>query len=128
VAFLFTTTEFGTPGRLVPLGSATTDKAGIARLKYQPKVEGQQGFVASYAAGAAKPVTSSTTVIVTAARSAYQPAPGKPLASVGNVLVLALFAIVAAIWLTLVAQIWRVRRVCRVAVGVGAGKSGLSTL
>ena len=128
VAFLFTTTEFGTPGRLVPLGSATTDKTGIARLKYQPKVEGQQGFVASYAAGAAKPVTSSTTVNVTAARSAYQPAPGKPLASVGNVLVLALFAIVAAIWLTLVAQIWRVRRVCRVAVGVGTGKSGLSTL
>jgi len=50
---------------------------------------------------------------VTVARSLYHPAPAKPLASVGNVLVIALFAIVAAIWATLIAQIWRVRRVCR---------------
>ncbi|HZX99029.1 MAG TPA: NrfD/PsrC family molybdoenzyme membrane anchor subunit [Dermatophilaceae bacterium] len=114
VAFLLSTTEFGTPARLVRLGSATTDKTGIARLKYAPKVTGQQGFAATYTAVGAKPITSGTTVAVTVARSLYHPAPAKPLASVGNVLVLALFAIVAAIWLTLVAQIWRVRRVCRV--------------
>jgi len=113
VAFLLSTTEFGTPARLVALGSATTDKTGIATLKYVPRVTGKQGFAATYTAAAAKPVTSSTTVVVTVARSIYHPAPAKPLASVGNVLVLALFAIVAAIWLTLVAQIWRVRRVCR---------------
>jgi len=113
VAFLLSTTEFGTTARLVALGSATTDKTGIATLKYVPRVTGKQGFAATYTAAAAKPVTSSTTVVVTVARSIYHPAPAKPLASVGNVLVLALFAIVAAIWLTLVAQIWRVRRVCR---------------
>jgi len=112
VAFLLSTTEFGSPARLIALGSATTDKTGVATLKYQPKVTGKQGFVATYAAGA-KPVTASTNVAVTVARSPYHPAPAKPLASVGNVLVLALFAIVAAIWLTLIAQIWRVRRVCR---------------
>jgi Ni/Fe-hydrogenase subunit HybB-like protein len=113
VAFLLSTTEFGTPARLISLGSATTDKTGVAQLKYQPRVTGQQGFAASYAAGAAKPVTASTTVAVTVARSLYHPAPAKPLASVGDVLVIALFAIVAAIWLTLIAQIWRVRRASR---------------
>jgi hypothetical protein len=95
------------------LGSATTDSSGLARLRYQPKVAGQQGFAATYTAVGAKPVTSDTTVAVTVARSAYHPAPAKPLASVGNVLVMALFAIVAAIWLTLVTQVLRVRRVCR---------------
>jgi hypothetical protein len=110
----------------VPLGSVSTDKTGIARLTlggdadhlYQPTAKGPQEFVATYAAPGAKPVTSSTTVSVTAARSAYNPAPAKPLASVGDVLVLALFAIVAAIWLTLIVQIWRVRRVCRGVQGV----------
>jgi molybdopterin-containing oxidoreductase family membrane subunit len=116
VAFLISTTEFGTPARLIRLGSATTDMGGVASLKYAPKVTGQQGFAATYtspgASADAKPVSSGTTVAVTVARSAYRPAPGKPLASVGNVLVLALFAIVAAIWLSLIAQIWRVRRAC----------------
>jgi Ni/Fe-hydrogenase subunit HybB-like protein len=113
VAFLLSTTEFGSPARLVPLGSATTDKTGLAGLKYQPKVPGSQGFAATYTAPGGKPVTSGTTVAVTVAQSAYHPAPAKPLASVGKILVIALFAIVAAIWLTLVAQVLRVRRVCR---------------
>jgi Ni/Fe-hydrogenase subunit HybB-like protein len=112
VAFLLSTTEFGSPARLIPLGSASTDKTGLAALTYQPKVTGNQGFAATYTAPGGKPVTSGTTVAVTVAQSAYHPAPAKPLASVGKVLVIALFAIVAAIWLTLVAQIWRVRRVC----------------
>jgi hypothetical protein len=122
VAFLFSTTEFGTPARLVPLGSVTTDKTGIARLTlggdadhlYRPTANGPQEFVAIHVTAGAKPVTSSTTVNVTIAKSAYHPAPAKPLAGVGNVLVIALFTIVAAIWLTLIAQIWRVRRVCRI--------------
>ena len=113
VAFLLSTTEFGSPARLIPLGSATTDKTGLAALTYQPKVTGNQGFAATYTAPGGKPVTSGTTVAVTVAQSGYHPAPAKPLASLGKILVIALFAIVAAIWLTLVAQIWRVRRVCR---------------
>jgi hypothetical protein len=121
VAFGFSTTEFGTPARLVPLGSATTDKTGIARLTlggdadhlYRPTATGPQEFLASYTAAGAKPVTSATTVAVTVAQSAYHPAPPKPLASVGKILVVVLFAIVAAIWLTLLTQVVRVRRVCR---------------
>jgi len=120
VAFAFTTTQFGTPGRLVPLGSVTTDKIGVARLTlggdvdhlYRPTSKGPQEFVATYAAAGTQPVTSRTTVSVTVARSAYHPAAPKPLAGVGNVLVIVLFAIVAGIWLTLAAQVVRVRRVC----------------
>ena len=123
VAFAFTTTQFGTPSRLVPLGTVTTDETGIARLTlgsgadhlYQPTATGPQEFVASYTAAGAQPVTASTTVKVTVARSAYHPEPPKALAGVGRVLAVVLFAIVAAIWLTLIAQIVRVRRVCRVA-------------
>ena len=122
VEFLFSTTQFGTPARLVQLGSVTTDKTGLARLTlggdadhlYRPTAKGPQEFFATYAAAGAKPVTASTIVNVTVARSAYIPAPPKSLAGVGNVLIVVLFAIVAAIWLTLVAQIWRIRRVCRV--------------
>jgi hypothetical protein len=134
VAFLFSTTEFGTPARLVPLGSATTDQTGIARLTlggdadhlYRPTATGPQEFVASYTAVGGMPVTSSTTVAVTVARSAYHPAPPKPLASVGKVLVVVLFAIVAAIWLTLVTQVVRVRRVCRGVVAAGSDRTGRS--
>jgi len=128
VSFSFTTTQFGTPGRLVPLGSVTTDETGIARLTlggdvdhlYRPTATGPQEFVASYAAAGTQPVTSSTTVDVTVARSAYHPAKQKPLVAVGGVLVVVLFTIVAAIWLTLAAQVWRVRRVCRVGQDVTA--------
>ena len=58
-----------------------------------------------------KPLRPTATVNITVARSAYTPAPPKPLAGLGKGLILALFTIVAAIWLTLIAQIWRVRRV-----------------
>ena len=51
---------------------------------------------------------------MTVAKSAYHPAPPKPLAGVGKDVVLFLFAVVAAIWLTLITQVARVRRVCRV--------------
>lgn len=121
VAFSFSTKEFGAPARSVPLGSVTTDKTGIAVLTlggdpghlYRPTTKGPQEFAATYTATPeAKPIAASTTVNVTVARSAYRPAPAKPLAGVGNVMVIVLFSIVAAIWLTLVTQIWRVRRVC----------------
>jgi len=123
VVFSFTTTEFGTPARLVPLGSVNTDKTGVAKLilggdanhLYRPTAKGPQEFGATFTptTADAKPITASVTVNITVARSAYTPAPPKPLAGVGNVMVVVLFAIVAAIWLTLLAQIWRVRRVCR---------------
>ena len=122
VEFFFSTTEFGSKARLVPLGSVTTEKSGVAKLtlggdaahRYRPTSTGPQQFLASYTAAGAKPVTSKTTVNVTVAKSAYHAAPPKPLASVGKGLVAFLFAVVVAIWLTLITQVARVRRVCRV--------------
>ena len=121
VEFSFTTTQFGKPARLVPLGTVTTDTSGVAKLilgggadrMYLPTTVGPQEFVATFTptTADAKPISSSTTVNITVARSAYTPAPPKPLAGVGKGLVVALFAIVAAIWLTMAAQVWRVRRV-----------------
>src|ERR1035437_3525409 len=55
VAFLLSTTEFGSPARLIPLGSASTDKTGLAALTYQPKVTGSQGFAATYTAPGGQP-------------------------------------------------------------------------
>ena len=121
VAFFFNTTQFGTPARPVPLGSVTTDKTGVARLilggdashLYRPTTTGPQEFGATFkpTTADAKPISSTVSVNITVARSAYTPAPPKPLAGLGKGLVLAIFTIVAAIWLTLIAQIWRVRRV-----------------
>ena len=126
VVFSFNTTQFGAPARPVPLGSVTTDKAGVAKLilggdanhLYRPTTKGPQEFGATFTptTADAKPITASVTVNITVARSAYTPAPPKPLAGLGNGLVIALFTIVAAIWLTLIAQIWRVRRVRLAAV------------
>jgi Ni/Fe-hydrogenase subunit HybB-like protein len=121
VTFYFTSTEFG-PRRLFPLGSVATDAEGVARLTlgadadhlYKPTATGPHEFVVSYAAGGrTQLIRSSTTVDVTVAKSAYHPAPPKALAGVGRTLVIVLFTLVAAIWLTLAAQVLRVRRVCR---------------
>lgn len=122
VKFFFTSREFG-PRRLFPLGSITTDTTGNARLTlgadadhlYKPTETGPQEFVVNYAAAGAgaRLVSSATTVTITVAQSAYHPAPPKPLAGVGSDLVIVLFTIVAAIWVTLLAQVVRVLRVCR---------------
>ncbi|MEP7192966.1 MAG: NrfD/PsrC family molybdoenzyme membrane anchor subunit, partial [Actinomycetota bacterium] len=121
VAFFFNTTQFGAEARPVPLGSITTDKTGVAKLilggdanhLYRPTTKGPQEFGATFTPTTAdeKPISSTVNVNITVARSAYTPAPPKPLADLGKGLILALFTIVAAIWLTLIAQIWRVRRV-----------------
>ncbi|MEP7370536.1 MAG: NrfD/PsrC family molybdoenzyme membrane anchor subunit, partial [Dermatophilaceae bacterium] len=135
VAFLFTTTEFGATSHLVPLGTINTDKTGIARLTlggdadhlYKPTATGPQEFVASYTAPGAQPITSRTTVKVTIARSAYHPAPAKPLATVGHILAFVLFGIVAAIWLTLATVVLRLRRACRGVAAAGPGVAALQT-
>jgi Ni/Fe-hydrogenase subunit HybB-like protein len=118
VTFLLASNVFGP--RQVPLGTVATDKAGAARLtigtdskRFRPTTSGPQEFIASYAADGQEPLQFSTNVNVTAARSAYTPAAPKPLDGAGNVLVKALFLIVATIWILLITQVVRVRRVCR---------------
>ena len=114
VSFFQLSTEFGPQGHLVPLGSASTGTNGTAQFSYRPTANGSQQFTAKYAGTPnAGPSTATTTITITAAHSAYQPAPRKPLAGLGKVTANTLLAIVAAIWLILIAQIARVRRVCR---------------
>src|SRR5665811_776895 len=89
VDFFFNTTQFGTPPRPVPLGSVTTDTTGVATLilggdanhLYRPTKIGPQEFGANYTptTADANPITATTTATITVARSAYTPAPPKPL-------------------------------------------------
>lgn len=120
VTFLLATTVFGP--RTVPLGTVATDTTGVARLtlgadadhQYLPTTTGPKEFVATHTpADGGEPVEFSTNVNVTAAQPAYTPPPPKPLFAVGYALIKVLFIIVALIWLTLIAQVIRVRRVCR---------------
>jgi Ni/Fe-hydrogenase subunit HybB-like protein len=118
VTFILATTVFGP--RPVPIGSAKTDAKGVARLTldghsagYRPTTTGPQEFVASYTPAGEEPIESSTNIDVIGARSAYTPAPPKPLDAAGTILVKALFLIVATIWVLLISQVVRVRRVCR---------------
>jgi hypothetical protein len=118
VTFLLGSTVFGP--RSVAIGSATTNSSGVARLRvgghstgYHPTTTGPQEFIASYAPSGAEPIESSTNIDVTGARSAYTPAPPKPLDPVGAALPKALFLIVGTVWTLLIAQVVRVRRACR---------------
>ncbi|MGE5288587.1 MAG: NrfD/PsrC family molybdoenzyme membrane anchor subunit [Micromonosporaceae bacterium] len=114
VGFSELTKEFGPAGHLVPLGSAVTDRNGVARLTDQPAVTGLQRYVAAYSGGPkAGPASASAGVLVTTARSPYRPPPAKPFAGLGKTLVGVLLAGLALILLTLAVQVERVRRVCR---------------
>jgi len=118
VKFLLANNVFGP--RQVPLGEVATDATGTAKLligtdtkRFRPTASGPQEFVASYTPDGAEPLQFATNVNVTVARSAYTPAPPKALAGAGGVLIKALFIIVASVWVLLIAQIIRIRMVCR---------------
>jgi Ni/Fe-hydrogenase subunit HybB-like protein len=118
VKFLLASNVFGP--RQVPLGAAATDTTGTARLtigtdskRFRPTASGPQEFVASFTGDGQEPLEFSTNVNVTVARSAFTPAPPKPLDGAGKVLIKALFIIVATIWILLITQVVRVRRACR---------------
>ncbi|TFC32994.1 hypothetical protein E3T34_01305 [Cryobacterium sp. TMT1-62] len=119
VEFLTTTSALGE--RLLPLGTIATDTTGVAVLTlggdsdhlYRPSEAGPQEFFAHYTPSMGEqPITDSVTVNVTVGQSAYHPAEPKPFVTTGKVTVIAIFTIVAAIWLTLTVQVVKVRRVC----------------
>ncbi len=117
VRFFRRTTEFGPTGQLVPLGEAATDRTGTATLTDHPAVAGPQTFVAKVAGTPSVGAASARAdVRVVHATSKYQPAAAKPLADLGRGLVAVLLATVAAVLLTLLVQVERVRRACRAGV------------
>ena len=80
---------------------------------FHPTTSGPQEFIATYSPSGAEPIVSSTNVDVAGGRSAYAPAPAKPLDPVRGALPKALFLIVGTVWALLIAQLVRVRRACR---------------
>ncbi|WP_143448202.1 NrfD/PsrC family molybdoenzyme membrane anchor subunit [Kineosporia sp. A_224] len=119
VTFSVMTTVFGP--RAVPLGSVPVTK-GVAEMVldgahsggYRPTQAGPTEFTASYAAQVGDtPLERSVDVDVTAAVSAYTPAAPKPLEGVGAVTPTVLFAVVGAVWVTLLTTVARVLLVSR---------------
>lgn len=98
---------------LLVLGSATTDAAGVASLDYEPTWTGRQSLVASATNAAGTTLGSATASFVAA--GATHPLAGsaeavRPDGTIGRVVVGVLLAIVALLWIVLVAVVVRVRR------------------
>ncbi len=121
VSFFVVTTELG-GRRLVPLGSAAVTPSGDASLTYQPTWTGTEQFVAQIGSDPSKPAASaSRTFLVTSAVPGMSPAltnSPKPLRQVGHGFVVVVLVVVALVWTTLLATLYRVvrgtRRLARV--------------
>lgn len=114
VTFAVLSTEFGPKPVAVPLGVATTDQAGRATARYLPTWTGPQRYLAGYQGGQGiGPAQAGASVTVAVAQSAYVAPPPKPLRTVGVATVVVLLIVVTVVWLTLLAQLARVRRVTR---------------
>ncbi len=119
VTFSVVSHEFA-GGGLMAIGSATTDRAGVAQTTYVPTWTGEEQFTAQVqAAGDAAPASASTTFDVTTDPPAlpksvteYQ----RPLDTIGGILVRTLLAIVGAVWALLLGTLaWTVLRLPRLA-------------
>lgn len=96
---------------LLTLGTATTDAAGVASLAYRPTWTGHQALVATAANAAGTTVASATASF--AATSATHPFAGtvqavRPDGVIGRWAAGVLLAIVATLWVTLIAVVVRV--------------------
>ncbi|MHB1740045.1 MAG: hypothetical protein ACYCXA_11345 [Actinomycetes bacterium] len=96
---------------LLALGSATTNAAGEAVLTYEPTWTGHQGLVATATTAAGTTLASATTSLN--ATSAARPFAGtvqavRPDASIGRAVNGGLLAILAVLWITLIAVVVRV--------------------
>ncbi|MDA8303429.1 MAG: hypothetical protein M0005_18260 [Actinomycetota bacterium] len=112
VTFAIHLDEFaGAP--LLTLGSATTNAAGEASLAYAPTFSGRQALVATATdAAGATVATATTTYLATAATHplAGRAEAARPDGMIGRVVVAVLLALVALLWVILVAVVVRVQR------------------
>jgi len=112
VSFSVHLSEFaGAP--LLTLGSATTNAAGEAILTYRPTWTGGQALVATATSSAGTTIASAATTF--SATSATHPFAGtvqavRPDGTIGRAVVGVLLAIVAALWIALIAVVVRVNR------------------
>jgi hypothetical protein len=104
VAFFVVSTEFKNPIN-VPLGTAETAANGTARLTYAPTWRGEERFVAQLTSPHVEATVSQRVVASTPGPLAAAANPARPLASVGRVFLDVILAVVAAIWLSLIAVV-----------------------
>ncbi len=110
VSFSVHLNEFsGAP--LLTLGTSITNAAGVATLTYRPTWTGHQAFVATAANAAGTTLASATTSF--AATRAAHPFAGtvqavRPDGVIGQWVVGVLLALVATVWVTLIAVVVRV--------------------
>lgn len=96
---------------LLALGTATTNAAGVATLTYRPTWSGRQALVATAANTAGTTLASATTSF--AASNPTHPFAGtvealRPDGTIGQAVAAVLLAIVAVLWITLIAVVVRV--------------------
>lgn len=127
VNFYESTTMFAPGDNLVPLGAVETDETGTAEVTYVAAVTGPRTISATYLPTVlGDPVTGTANLDVTEAVSQYAPPPPRALAGVGRTLAFTLFGLVIIVFIILVAQVVRVRRVCR-PVAKGSIEQALTT-
>ena len=98
---------------LLVLGSATTDRAGEARLTYRPTFTGRQALVATATGTTGATIAAATTSYSAAA--AVHPLAGtaeavRPDGTIGQVVVGVLLGVVVLLWIVLVSVVVRVHR------------------
>jgi hypothetical protein len=114
VNFYESTSMFAPGDNQVPLGALETDDTGTAVVTYVAAVTGPRTISATYLPDIyGDPVTGKTSLDVTEAVSLYVPTPPRALAGVGRTLAFSLFGLVIIVLSILIAQVVRVRRVCR---------------
>ncbi|MDP1851908.1 MAG: NrfD/PsrC family molybdoenzyme membrane anchor subunit [Candidatus Planktophila sp.] len=98
----------------IPLGRELTDINGIASLTYTSVVNGPKNVSVTYYADVeGEPAIASTDIDINGAISPYEERAPKVLAGAGQVLVKVLFTLVFIVFVTVIAQIVRLRRVMR---------------
>ncbi len=98
----------------IPLGRELTDLNGIASLTYTSVVNGPKNVSVTYYADVeGEPAIASTNIDINGAISPYEERAPKLLAGAGQVLVKVLFTLVFIVFVTVIAQIVRLRRVMR---------------
>ena len=114
VKFYESTTMFKPGNNLIPIGKATTDLDGMAKLSYTAVVNGPRTVsVMYYFDPETPPAVGTTQLNVSGAVSPYVPAQPEILAGAGRGLISALFALVMLTFIIVIAQVIRVRRTLR---------------
>lgn len=112
VTFYQSTTMFAPGSNRVPLGTVATGPDGTAEVTYTPTEAGQVTISVDYYEDiTAEPATADVPLTITEATSLYVPPAERPLQAAGRAIVPVLFSLVLIVFLVVITQVVRVRRV-----------------